>query len=198
MPDVRRAAAVVPAAGRSERFGSMKLLADVGGERLLDRTLASLIDAGVSPIVVVTAPGAAFDDVSRLANASVRRAVNPDPSRGMFSSIQHGLASVGERAVLVLPADMPFVRPATVEAVAAECVRANRVVIPRYDARKGHPVGVPARLAGALLAADPSLSLKDALARQGEDPLFLDVDDQGVVHDVDRPGDLSGGPTDLH
>src|SRR5690606_2703550 len=144
------------------------------------------------PVVVVTAPGAAFDQVSRLADPSVRRAVNPDPSRGMFSSIQHGLASVGERAVLVLPADMPFVRPATVEAVAMECVRASRAVIPRYGARRGHPVGIPARLGRALGDADPSLSLKDALARQGEEPLFLDVDDQGVVRDVDRPGDLPG------
>ena len=192
MQDATRAAAVVPAAGRSERFGGMKLLADVGGKPLLDRTLGSLIDAGVSPVVVVTAPDAALDAVSRLGNTAVRRAVNPDPSRGMFSSIQQGLVSVGEQAVLVLPADMPFVRPATVETVVRACTRANRVVIPTYQARKGHPVGIPARLVGALVAADPSISLKDALASRGDEPLLVDVDDPGVVRDVDTPGDLSG------
>ena len=104
--------AVVPAAGSSTRFGTMKLLADVGGAPLLERTLASLLDAGVARVVVVTRAGEAFEAVPSMADPRVTVSVNPDPARGMFSSIQTGLAVAGGDVVLVLPADMPFVAPA--------------------------------------------------------------------------------------
>jgi molybdenum cofactor cytidylyltransferase len=190
MPNDALMAAVVPAAGRSERFGRMKLLAAVGGEPLLDRTLASLIDAGLSPVVVVTAPDAALGAATRLFHPAVRRVVNPEPSRGMFSSIRRGLEAVGSRPTLVLPADMPFVRAATVREMAAACMQTDRVVVPRYAGQRGHPVGIPARLIGALTAADPTLSLKEALGATGESPLLVEVDDRGVVRDVDTPDDL--------
>jgi molybdenum cofactor cytidylyltransferase len=187
---VSTVAAVVPAAGRSERFGGMKLLADIEGEPLLDRTLASLIDAGAIPVFVVTAPDAAFDAVSRFRDSSVHRVLNPDPSRGMFSSIRCGLEAAGTHTILVLPADMPFVRPSTVRDVAAACERADRVVVPVYGTQRGHPVGIPARLIAGLVAADPFLSLKEALAAEREDPLLLPVDDPGVARDVDTREDL--------
>src|SRR5919112_3961665 len=89
------AVAVVPAAGASTRFGTMKLLADVGGVPLLERTLASLLDAGVARVVVVTRAGATFDAVPAITDARIVIVVNPDPARGMFSSIQAGLAAAG-------------------------------------------------------------------------------------------------------
>ncbi len=184
-------AAVVPAAGRSERFGSMKLVADVGGVPLLDRTLASLLDAGLARIVVVVAPDAALDVVSRLHDPSVRRVVNPNPTRGMFSSIQCGLRESGAYSTVVLPGDMPFVRPETVRIVADRCARLARVVIAARGGRRGHPIGIPARLIAALTSADSMDSLKSALAALGEDPVLVEVEDDGVVRDVDWPGDLN-------
>jgi molybdenum cofactor cytidylyltransferase len=183
-------AAVVPAAGRSERFGGMKLLADVHGEPLLDHTLRCLIAAGIEPIVVVQAPNASLDPVALLRHPRVRAVVNADPSRGMFSSIQAGLAASPAARVLVLPADMPFVQPATVARVAAECARTDQVVVPAHAGRRGHPVGLPARIRDGLLMMPPTRSLKDALAALGEDPYVVDVGDEGVVRDVDRREDL--------
>ena len=184
------AAAVVPAAGRSERFGSMKLVALVDGERLLDRTLRSLIDAGAHPVIVVLAGDASLDSVTRLGHTSVRRVVNPDPSRGMFSSIQCGLALADSNTTLVLPADMPFITSETIRVVADASTTQDRVAIPTYRGRKGHPIGIPARLIAHVLGADPSRSLKDAIAARDEDPLLIEVDDEGVVRDVDRRADL--------
>ena len=58
----------MPAAGSSTRFGTMKLLADVGGAPLLERTLTSLLDAGVARVVVVTRTGEAFEAVPSMAD----------------------------------------------------------------------------------------------------------------------------------
>lgn len=187
---VAAVAAVVPAAGRSERFGRMKLLVDVDGEPLLARTLRALLDAGVAPVVVVTSPESQFGSVALLDHPSVRVVVNPDPGRGMFSSIQAGLAAVGARAVLVLPADMPFVHQSTVARVAAALVASDRVVVAAHEGRRGHPVGLPAHLIGALLTMDPTTSLKAALLALGEDMRPVEVEDEGAVRDVDRPADL--------
>jgi len=188
-----RVAAVVPAAGQSTRFGTMKLLADVGGAPLLERTLASLLDAGVARVVVVTRPGDAFDAVPAMADPRVTAVANPDPARGMFSSIQAGLAAAAGDVVLVLPADMPFVAPETVAAVIARGVATESVVVPVHQARRGHPIAIPGRLRGALLGLTPETTLKDALAASGASMVLLDVADAGVLRDVDVPGDLTSG-----
>src|ERR1700681_1339518 len=89
--------AVVPAAGRSERFGSAKLLALVDGERLLHRTIRSLLDGGVDQVIVVLGADSPVRssqfEVRSLREPGVRVVTNPDPSRGMFSWIQIGVAA---------------------------------------------------------------------------------------------------------
>jgi CTP:molybdopterin cytidylyltransferase MocA len=185
------AAAIVPAAGLSKRFGSMKLLADVDGQPLIACTIRSLLDAGLHRVVVVHAP-VPFGSIELFHDPRVVLITNQDPARGMFSSIQAGLPSTGFRddVVVVLPADMPFVKPATIAAVVAESRRTNAPVAAAHAGRHGHPIALPARLRDPLAASDPNGSLKDALARLGEPPSSLDVNDAGVVRDVDTRADL--------
>lgn len=183
-------AAVVPAAGRSSRFGGMKLLANVGGEPLVNRTLGSLIETGLDPVVVVLSTETILDTVPLMSHANVRTVVNRDPSRGMFSSIQCGLAIAKAEAIVVLPADMPFVHPATVSLVVRTCLETGRVVVPVFNGRRGHPIGIPGGLRDGLLMMPPDRSLKDALAALGEELLLVAVDDEGVVRDVDVRSDL--------
>ena len=45
------AIAIVPAAGKAERFGGAKLVADLKGEPLIDHTILSLLDGGIARIV---------------------------------------------------------------------------------------------------------------------------------------------------
>ena len=181
--------AIVPAAGKGERFGGAKLVALVNGEVLIDRTLRSLIDGGVDRIVVVMAPGAALDGSRTLADPRVRRVVNEDPSRGMFSSIQTGLLFDEGDPILVLPADMPFVSGATVACVIDACAR-GRIVIPVHQGRRGHPVAFPRDLRRAILDAPSDSTLKDALAATGAARFELEVGDAGILRDVDVVEDM--------
>jgi molybdenum cofactor cytidylyltransferase len=183
--------AVVPAAGRSTRFGAMKLLADVGGVPLIDRTLASLLEAGIAHVVVVTGAATGFDGAQLLADSRVTIAVNPDPARGMFSSIQTGLAMAGGDIVLVLPADMPFLRAGTVAGVVASAVDTASVVVPVHEGRRGHPIAIPRPLCDQLLRLEPTTTLKQGLAGLSPAVHLLDVSDAGVLRDVDVPGDLT-------
>ena len=78
------AVAIVPAAGKGERFGGVKLMARFKDEPLINWTLWSLLDGGVANVIVVTAPGADFYEAKLMNDSRVSVVVNEDPSRGMF------------------------------------------------------------------------------------------------------------------
>jgi len=185
------ASAIVPAAGAATRFGGDKLIAAIGDCRLLDCTLRSLLDAGVEQVVVVLPPDAKWTTlIESLTDRRVRTVVNPDPSRGMFSSIQCGVERAEGDPVLVLPADMPFVRSETITNVSATSARANQIVVPTHGGKRGHPVAFPASVRAAIAGAPPESTLKVALASTGGPQLEIPVDDPGVLRDVDVPSDL--------
>src|SRR5690606_6991 len=118
--------------------------------------------------------------------------INPQPDRGMFSSIQTGLAAVrGNVPVVVLPGDMPFVKAGTVNALAAAHEREGAAVVASYAGRHGHPIIVPAAAREDLLAQPPTTTLKDALVDLAMSPVGVEVDDPGVLRDVDVPRDLA-------
>lgn len=187
-----RPIAIVPAAGRAERFGGGKLIADVGGEPLLNHTLRSLLDGGLEHIVVVLAPGATFVTVDLIMHdPRVVRVINPMPARGMLSSIQIGLAAADGDPILVLPGDMPFVKSATVAAVLAAAVESGGIVSPSFQGRHGHPVALPARLRHEIVQAESSATLALLIEAHAGERRAIDVDDPGVLRDVDTRGDLT-------
>jgi molybdenum cofactor cytidylyltransferase len=183
--------AVVPAAGAAKRFGGDKLVALIDGVPLIDRTLGCLLDAGVTEIVVVLPPAAAWTlHAARLRDPAVRVVENPDPSRGMFSSIQIGLGAATGRPVAVLPGDMPFVQSATVRALFDYAKDERGLVSPRLNGRRGHPVILPADVREAVLAADPRGPLNEVLKPFAARFVNVDVADQGAVRDVDVVEDV--------
>lgn len=193
MPDTFRAVAVVTAAGSAERFGGKKLLAPVAGEPLLDHTIRSLLEGGVSEVIVVVGTEARRElarDVSAMNDARVRPIENPDPSRGMFSSIQVGVATATGDALVILPGDMPYVRPETVRAVIAKYRERPAIVSPRYKGKRGHPVVMPLSLRDEIAATAPTANLHEVIKHHQDERVDLEVDDAGVVRDVDTPADL--------
>ena len=188
-----RAVAVVTAAGSAERFGGKKLLTQIDGEPLLDHTISELLEGGVAEVIVVVGSDARAElerDVNAMLDPRVRAVENPDPSRGMFSSIQEGVAQAQGDAILVMPGDMPFVSPETVRAVIAAYERKPSIVSPRYRGKRGHPVALPAHLRDEIRAADPRATLHDVIRGHADIRIDVDVDDAGVIRDVDRPEDL--------
>lgn len=193
MPDTFRAVAVITAAGSAERFGGKKLLAPIAGEPLLDHTIRSLLEGGVSEVIVVVGTDARRElerDVNAMNDPRVRPVENPDPSRGMFSSIQAGVATANGDALVVLPGDMPYVRPETVRAVIAKYRERPAIVSPRYKGKRGHPVVMPLSLRDEIAATAATANLHEVIHHHQDDRVDLDVDDAGVVRDVDTPADL--------
>ena len=182
---------MVPAAGAASRFGGGKLFALVDGVPLLDRTLGALLDAGIGRVIVVTPPAADWGAAVRgLADSRVRCVVNPDPSRGMFSSIQIGVREADSGPIAILPGDMPFVRADTVKRVLDTAMATGALVSPRFEGHRGHPIVLPLDLRAPVLAAPATAALNDVLRPYRDLILNVDVDDRGVLRDVDVVEDL--------
>lgn len=193
MLDTFRAVAVVTAAGSAERFGGKKLLAPVAGEPLLDHTIRSLLEGGVAEVIVVVSADARRElarDVKAMNDARVRPLENDDPSRGMFSSIQIGVAAAVGDALLVLPGDMPYVRPETVRALIAKFRERAAIVSPRYKGKRGHPVVMPLTLRDEIAGTASTANLHEVIKHHQDERVDLEVDDAGVNRDVDTPADL--------
>ena len=110
----------------------------------------------------------------------------------MFASIRAGLSALGpgSRAVFILPVDMPLVRPLTIMALAAALQPETPAVVPVHAGQRGHPPLLSARAVGQVLAWEGGGGLRAALS--GLPGLAtLEVDDPGVLLDLDTPEDLA-------
>ena len=114
---------------------------------------------------------------------------------GMGDSIAAGVrATPDANGWLVIPGDLPLVRPATLMQVAQALVQGTHdVVMPFFQGKQGHPVAFSTACFAALTAlhGDKGASpiVRDARAR-GQ-VLDLAVDDEGVVTDIDTIDDLA-------
>ena len=184
---------VVLAAGRSERFGAgrHKLAQPLGASSVLAQTLARAIASHLRTVVVTTA---AFVDVARSSVAARDVVVLADvgsdggASQGMGASIAAGVrASSDSAGWLVLPGDMPLVRPATLLAV-ARALDHHAVAYAQHGGRRGHPVGFAAELYPELTELSGDEGARRIIARY---PAFaVDLDDPGILVDIDTEGDL--------
>jgi molybdenum cofactor cytidylyltransferase len=186
-----RIAAVVLAAGASSRMGRPKALLDFDGQTCVARVVDTCRQAGVSEVVLVTSPGGAE---VRAQCAGAIEAVNPQPERGMLSSLQEGLRMlpVGLSGFLIYPVDYPIVPPEEVRRlIAAFGARqtGQRIFVPSFQRRRGHPVLVEAALAGEFLALDLGSSARAVMAAHDGEIAHVEAADDRVLMDMDTPED---------
>ena len=172
------------AAGASRRFGSDKRLHLVAGEPMLVRSLAVYREV-CDDVAVVIRPGEA--KIAVLAQAAGCHVVEArDAAMGQSRSLAAGVQAMRGAAdqLIVGLGDMPFVRPDTVRAlVAALATAPTRIVRPTHKGRPGNPIGFPACFFDSLTGIEGDTGARELVAASG--PQLLEVDDPGVLRDVD-------------
>lgn len=181
---------VVLAAGAGTRFlgPGHKLDARIGAHSVLALTLRNALSTGLR-VVLVASCRLRAGMTDRLPDCdAVAIDTDAHPAWGMGDSIAAGVAHARDAAGwLVLPGDMPFVQPASIVAV-AQGLRACPVAYARHANRRGHPVAFRADLLADLLALTGDTGARAIVQRHPS--LAIDLDDAGVLQDIDTTDDL--------
>jgi molybdenum cofactor cytidylyltransferase len=183
--------ALLLAAGAARRFGGDKLVAPLpDGTPVGVAAARNLLAAGCDVLAVVRARRTGI--APKLAALGVAVVGCDEAELGMARSLACGVrASTDADGWIVALADMPFVRPATIAAVAAALGAGAEIAVPSLDGRRGHPVGFSARWREELLALHGDVGARALLAAHGDRILTVPVADPGILRDLDRPADLA-------
>ena len=198
-------AGVILAAGDSSRMGRDKALLpwpllsagrSSSSDTFLSASIRSLSLATEFVVVVVGKNEAALAPIIYAQGASL--VVNPDPSRGQFSSLQVGLHEVlnhGRDAAMVTLVDRPPVSTATIRTLrdAFEAVdQTIWAVVPEFSGKHGHPYLVGREMMEAFLRV-PATSIARDIEHLHQDHIqYVRVDDPLVALNINTPEDYAG------
>ncbi len=184
-------AAVILAAGRSSRMGRFKPLLTIGGQTLLERAISLFASCGIDDIRAVV--GHCREQVEPvLEQAGIPTIVNTIDHCDMFSSVRLAIEDMGPDigALILLPVDIPLVRPWTVQCLLDQHARnPASILVPSFQGKKGHPVVIPARYFDPVRKCDGENGLRGALKPLASKTLTLPVPDANILFDMDTPAD---------
>jgi len=173
-------AGIVLAAGAGTRYGQPKAPVVIDGERLVDRSVRVLREAGCFPIAVVLGawigevPGAVIID-------------NPDWESGMGSSLREGLRwalGTDVDSVIVTLVDLPGL---TANAVTRIVETPADLVSATFGGQRGHPVKFGRdHWASLIEIASGDMGARDYL-RTRSDLVLVEVSDLADGQDLDTP-----------
>lgn len=190
--------AIILSAGFSSRMGCAKALLNYHGKTFLENICENIPADSIKQLIIVKNPILSFNKISRLKNNKISFAVNPQPENGMLSSFRCGLRaldSLSENVMLCL-VDHPAVKKTTYEKLISQAEN-NKIIIPTYNARRGHPVIFGTDFLTELLTGDCPQGAKSVVRRHQNNVKKIQVDDQGVLLDIDTPAEAKNAGVTL-
>lgn len=188
-----RFAAVVLAAGLSSRLPANKLLQPIAGKAVVRYAVEAALESRVSRVLVVTGHEAERLHAA-LSDMPITIVNNSLYSDGLSTSLKCGLQQVQANCdgALILLGDMPFVTGALLDRLMArfDPAAGREICVPIADCRRGNPVLWGRRFFPELMAISGDKGGKFLMDLHKEFVAELEVDDQGVLIDIDTPDDL--------
>jgi CTP:molybdopterin cytidylyltransferase MocA len=166
-------------------MGRPKALLEYRGDTFLDG-LIGLFSSRCAPVIVVLGAGA--DEIRNAARRPATFVVNPDYSRGQITSMQCGLRAVPAETdgVLFTLVDHPAASAGVVDAL-LDAGGSARLRVPRHKGQQGHPIWFSKELIPEFLAVEENGAARDVVRRHASETEFLDLDDPGVLENIDTP-----------
>ena len=187
-----RLAVLIMAAGESRRFGSCKLLADIDGKPMLQRSieLAQSTDASLTRIVT----GRWHQEIEQAQNSGLIDAIdliyNPDWKQGLGSSIAIGVSQIASLCdeALVLLADQVKVSGEDLKRLRLRDDK-NQIACASYSKTLGPPAMFPAQFFPELQKLSGDKGAKKLLSELTITDCQIDI--PRAAFDIDVPADLT-------
>ena len=193
-------AGILLAAGESKRFHpENKLLYKINGVSVLEHLLKSFLKSHINNVTIVV--GYQKTEVISLtkkvvcsSKIPINFVENSEFSKGgMSSSIIKGMHSViNSKAVLITPADIPFIPTSVINALIKYFeMNKPKIIIPTYNRRRGHPILISSDLFPEVLTISEELrGLKEITTKYSDKIVYLPVEAKGIIRDIDTKEDL--------
>jgi len=182
---------ILLAAGQSQRFGNADKLLQLlsNGLPLITQAVRTMLTA-LDSVMVVVPPE--YDELAKvLKDETVHITINPAAIAGMGNSLACGVAATTEaHGWIICLADMPWIQPTTISMIMTALNNGNSLVAPRFHNLRGHPVGFGREYLETLLNLQGDVGARTVLKQHKEKLHYLDVNDPGILLDVDTPTDL--------
>ncbi|MBL4621430.1 MAG: nucleotidyltransferase family protein [Immundisolibacteraceae bacterium] len=192
---------ILLAAGRGTRFGTDKLMQPIQMDtdpnevsptpRSIGLVSASTLISSLPNSIAVCRPEQSLlrEQLTEL-GFDVKTSDQADQGMG-FSLATAVAACEPTDNMLICLADMPYVKAITLEKIAMLLGSGAALVQPLYQQKPGNPVGISHRFRQLLLEPGGDFGARKLLKQHAEEVSYLEVDDPGVVMDIDRPEDLN-------
>ncbi len=180
--------AVIVAAGMSSRMGDFKPMLNIGSISIAQRIVATLQQAGVSSIAMITGYNAVMLERHLANNGLVFLRNENYETTQMFDSAKIGLEYMKGKCdrLLFTPVDIPLFTSATVQALMSS---EAELACPVCQGQQGHPIMISSRLVDIICKDSGEGGLKGAISRCGASMTEIPVEDPGILHDADTPED---------
>ena len=181
---------LILAAGAGKRFGMPKIKITLGEESILDVHYGKLKNAGFENINVIIS-NKEHRLLSNYHN-QINWILNPAPENGMISSIYLGIMNTTDSAsYMILPVDYPFVCENTFQQLGqAFLIQSKSIIKPKYQEITGHPIIIPQILVEKMEMNQFDISLNEYILQSGLPIKSIDVDDPGILANINKPDDL--------
>lgn len=172
-------------------MGRNKLLASLRGKPIVRHVVESAVASAAEPVIIVTG-NAGTEITAALEDLNVRFYENRDYSLGLSESLRSGVNCVPPHCsgALVLLADMPFISAATIDMLIKAFDPEHSICVPTYQGRRGNPVLWGRQYFGDILALSGDKGAKSLMGLHAEAVCEVEVDDEGVLIDIDTAEDL--------
>ena len=181
---------ILLAAGRGSRFGSDKLLHQLGDGTPMAVVAARHLRPACDRLIAVLRPASEIL-AGLLAAEGCETIICPEGEAGMGHTLAAGVrASPEALGWVVALGDMPFIAPTSHQAVAASLRAGASLAASSFHGQRGHPVGFAAQWFDQLAVLTGDQGGKSILAAHRQKLVLCPVEDAGVLRDVDQPADL--------
>ncbi len=173
---------VILAGGKASRMKQNKMLLSYKGQPLIYHSVSKLLQ--ICENVTIVTGYYNIDYMSYFPGVKNLKIVqNINHLKGMFSSVKKGIEDV-QNDCFIIPGDYPLVKLETYKKILLE---EGVVRVPIYKDRKGHPIFFKKEIVEELKKEPIESSLK--AFRDKYKVNYINVDDEGVVLDVDTIND---------
>ena len=189
---MKKISAIILAAGTSSRMGFLKQTANIKGKSLLELVLDKVRKFPFHEIIIVL--GYKHEEVMKTLKLEYEKVViNEEYEKGMSSSLKKGVLNISKdsEAFAIFLADMPLIKEKSIEKVINEFnERSCLIVAPIFNKVIGHPVIFHRNLIPEIINLEGDIGAKKVIEKYKDEACFIEIDDEGVLIDIDTPKDL--------